>query len=127
MEKSAILAAAVIPWSGQYEFEENTFVRQVAEIAAGLSRHIYIFGTAGEGYGVSERQFREIASVFWRCAGDNDVTPMLGIISPSLGTVIERIEFGRDVGFREFQLSLPSWGGLNDAELETFFEETCGR
>jgi dihydrodipicolinate synthase/N-acetylneuraminate lyase len=31
------------------------------------------------------------------------------------------------MGFRLFQLSLPSWGALNDAELDAFFAETCGR
>jgi hypothetical protein len=31
------------------------------------------------------------------------------------------------MGFRLFQLSLPSWGPLNDRELDTFFAETCGR
>jgi hypothetical protein len=51
---------------------------------------------------------------------------MLGIISLSLPTIVERIQLGRDLGFREFQLSLPAWGALNDAELDAFFAHTCG-
>jgi hypothetical protein len=35
---------------------------------------------------------------------------MLGVISTSLGTVIERIEFGLELGYRQFQISFPSWG-----------------
>ena len=63
-----ILATAVVPWTADYQFDADTFRSQVRTIARGLTRHIYIFGTAGEGYAVSEAQFREIATCFWRCA-----------------------------------------------------------
>ncbi|MDQ3700989.1 MAG: hypothetical protein M3442_08740 [Chloroflexota bacterium] len=52
---------------------------------------------------------------------------MVGVISPSLRTVIERIERATARGGREFQISLPCWGALNDAEVATFFREVCGR
>ncbi len=128
VEKPAeILATAVVPWTATYEFDEDAFHRQVCTIAAGLTRHIYIFGTAGEGYAVTERQFDRIARAFWASSQSCNVQPMLGLISLSLPAIIERIERGRAMGFRLFQLSLPSWGPLNDRELDTFFAETCGR
>ena len=123
----SILATAVVPWTRDFAFDEPTFRRQVETIAKTLTRHIYIFGTAGEGYAVTESQFDEIAAAFWRVARDHDVAPMLGLISLSLPTIVARIERGHGLGFREFQLSLPSWGALNDAELDVFFAETCGR
>ncbi len=52
---------------------------------------------------------------------------MVGVISPSLPTVVERIERAAARGVREFQISLPSWGALNDVEVATFFREVCGR
>ena len=52
---------------------------------------------------------------------------MVGVISLSLPTIIERIERARQMGIRHFQISLPSWGALSDSELKTFFKETCGR
>ena len=122
-----ILATAVIPWTADWEFDEASFVREVRTIAAQLTRQIYIFGTAGEGYAVTDRQFLQIARTFHRVAGECAVAPMLGIISLSLPTVIERIAAGRDMGYREFQLSLPAWGALQDAEVDRFFAETCGR
>lgn len=122
-----ILATAVVPWTADYRFDAAIFRSQVQTIARGLTRHIYIFGTAGEGYAVSDAQFREIATCFRQCAAEEDVTPMLGIISLSLPTIVERIAWGRSIGFREFQLSLPAWGALNDQELAAFFAETCGR
>jgi len=52
---------------------------------------------------------------------------MLGVISNSLGTVIERVEFGLGLGYRQFQISFPAWGRVGDAERDVFFRETCGR
>jgi dihydrodipicolinate synthase/N-acetylneuraminate lyase len=124
---AAILATAVVPWTERYEFDEPIFRRQVHTIAKNLTRHLYIFGTAGEGYAVSERQFDEITRAFWSSALEAGVTPMVGLISLSLPTIIERIDRCRALGFRIFQLSLPSWGPLNDRELDRFFSETCGR
>jgi dihydrodipicolinate synthase/N-acetylneuraminate lyase len=92
-----------------------------------MTKHLYIFGTAGEGYAVTDRTFREIATVFYDQAQQCEVTPMLGVISHSLGTVIERVEFGLITGYRQFQISFPSWGTVSDAERDLFFREICGR
>ena len=117
----------MVPWNARFEFDEPTFRRQVRTIAENLTRHIYIFGTAGEGYAVSEQQFDEVTRAFWESANENRVSPMVGVISLSLPTIIGRIERAHALGIRTFQLSLPSWGSLNDGELDTFFRETCGR
>lgn len=122
-----ILATAVVPWTNEGVFEETVFVQQILLIATKLTPNIYIFGTAGEGYAVSESQFRRIASCFWETCALLNANPMLGVISLSLNTIIERIEWGRSVGFRRFQISLPSWGTLTDLEMAVFFDETCGR
>src|SRR5581483_6479576 len=127
MTSDSILATAVIPWRPDHRFDEATFRRQVATIARGLTTHIYVFGTAGEGYAVTDAQGDEIAAAFWRAAQDFGVSPMLGVVSLSLPTILGRIERGRALGFREFQISLPSWGALNDRDLDAFFAETCGR
>ncbi|MFO1452146.1 MAG: dihydrodipicolinate synthase family protein [Opitutaceae bacterium] len=124
---AAILATAVVPWTERFEFDEPAFRRQVHTLANRLTRHLYVFGTAGEGYAVTESQFDAIARAFWESSQESGVSPMLGLISLSLGTIQSRIERGRAMGFRQFQLSLPSWGALNDAELDHFFAETCGR
>lgn len=123
----SMLATAVVPWTADHRFDAARFRRQVATIARGLTRDLYIFGTAGEGHAVSDRQFDEIAQCFRDVAATERVRPMVGVISLSLSTVIERIERARAWGFREFQISLPAWGALNDDELTRFFAETCGR
>jgi dihydrodipicolinate synthase/N-acetylneuraminate lyase len=126
-QPARVLGTAVIPWTDGYLFDEACFGRQVSLIARQLTRSIYVFGTAGEGYAVTEKQFDTIADAFWRISREHAVSPMLGVISLSLSTIIDRISRGAAMGFRTFQLSLPSWGPLNDRELDTFFAETCGR
>ena len=52
---------------------------------------------------------------------------MVGVISLSLRRSCERIAFARDkLGVRLFQISLPSWGALEDAEVRTFFDTVLG-
>ena len=122
----AILATAVVPWTERYEFDEDAFSCQVRTIARGLTPHLYIFGTAGEGYAVTDRQFDAITTAFWRSAQAGGASPMVGLISLSLPVILERLARCHALGFRTFQLSLPSWGALNDRELDTFFAATCG-
>lgn len=124
---SSILATAVVPWNERFEFQEDVFRRQVHTLARELTRDLYIFGTAGEGYAVTESQFDQITRAFWASSQECQVNPMVGLISLSLPTIIERIQRCRALGFRLFQLSLPSWGPLNDQEVNRFFAETCGR
>jgi dihydrodipicolinate synthase/N-acetylneuraminate lyase len=125
--RPCILATCCVPWDERFEFEEDTFRRSVRhQIASGI-RDLYIFGTAGEGYAVTDSQFDQITRVFLDETSGDDIQGMVGLISISLPTVIKRIERARDMGARRFQLSLPSWGVLRDTEVQTFFRETCGR
>lgn len=125
--RSCILATCCVPWSERFEFQEDIFRRSVRhQIASGI-RDLYIFGTAGEGYAVTDSQFDEVTRVFLNETKGEGIQSMVGLISISLPTVIERIARACEMGARRFQLSLPSWGVLKDAEVETFFRETCGR
>lgn len=125
--RSGILATCCVPWTEDFSFAEDLFRRQVRHVISQGIRDLYIFGTAGEGYAVSETQFDEITHAFiGETQGDN-VRGMVGVISLSLPTIIGRIERAHAMGARRFQLSLPSWGSLNDAEVATFFRETCAR
>lgn len=122
-----ILASRVVPWAADWQFEEALFRRTVRHAATTLTPHLYIFGTAGEGHAVSDRQFEAITRAFANEMAAAGGVPMVGVISLSLRTLIERIEFAWSLGVREFQISLPAWSALEDVELDTFFAETCGR
>ena len=125
--EQCILATCPVPWDENYNFAEDIFRDQLRHILKHGTKHIYIFGTAGEGYAVSDSQFRKITEVFTDEMNTGQAKPMVGIIALSLPTVIERIELSYDLGVRCFQLSLPAWGACNFDEIRRFFAETCGR
>lgn len=125
-ERAEILGTALVPWRADWSFDEELFAAQVRVLARELTPSLYAFGTAGEGYAVTDRQFEAVARTFLPVARECGADPMLGIISLSQAVIVERIALGRALGCRRFQLSLPSWGELKDAEVDAFFAATCG-
>src|SRR4051794_38575416 len=111
---STILLPVVTPWDENYQFDEATFRSMVKRnIAAGF-KHLYLFGTAGEGYAVTDEQFTEIVRVFADEMKAPDVFPMVGLVSLSLPVMHKRLQAAYAWGIREFQFVLPSWGALSD-------------
>ena len=123
----SILVACPSPWDEQFELVEEILRQEVREVIAAGFRHVYVFGTGGEGYAVDTRRFRNVVDVFYEETRDPDVSAMVGVIGLSTPQIVERIEYAHDVGFRMFQISLPSWGALADDELLRFFSDVCGR
>lgn len=122
---AGIMSTCCIPWDEGGRFAERVFRRNVQQCLRG-TRLLYVFGTAGEGYAVTDRQFDEIVTAFVDEMRNAKAEPMVGIIDLSLGRIVERIQRGRDLGVHQFQLSLPSWGALSEKELFSFFEHVCG-
>ncbi len=125
--RQAMLATCCVPWNADFGFAEDVFRCEVRYLIAHGVRDLYIFGTAGEGYAVTDAQFEQVTSAFLDETRGEGIQSMIGMISLSLATVIERIERARALGATRFQLSLPSWGALRDSELDVFFQDTCGR
>jgi dihydrodipicolinate synthase/N-acetylneuraminate lyase len=121
-----VLGPSVVPWTADWRFDEERFRLQVAaQLDAGLS-DLYIFGTAGEGYAVTDVQFLDIARAFSDQMRAGGAEPMVGVIGLSLGTMIERIAAAKKLGIRRFQISMPSWAALTDEEAQRFFEDVLG-
>lgn len=122
---NCILATCCLPWKADGTLDEAVFRKAIGMLAA-ETPHVYVMGTAGEGYGVSAGQFRQVVRVFADQMGKAGAVPMVGIISLSLPEILERIGFCRVHGVREYQVSLPSWGPCSDADLYAFFDAVCG-
>lgn len=119
------ITTVCIPWDEQWNFDRAVFGGMVEKlIEAGLPA-LYLFGTAGEGYAVDDEQFQEIAAAFWDDTRGSGIRSMVGIISLSVSEMIHRIEIAYQLGFREFQISFPSWGALTDEEVMVFFHHVC--
>lgn len=121
-----IMGTCCVPWDEDERFVEAVFRRGVRTALEGTS-HLYVFGTAGEGHAVTERQFDQVVTAFVDEMRQAGAEPMVGVIHLSAGMIIERIERCRDRGVRLFQISLPSWIALRDGELFRFFDGVCGR
>lgn len=121
-----ILVSCEIPWDGREELIEDLFRDEVRRAIRHGFRHLYVFGTAGEGHAVDTRRFRQVVQVFAEETRDPALTPQVGVIALSTAQFHERLRIAYDAGFRMFQISLPSWGALTDQEVLTFFRDVCG-
>lgn len=120
-----ILATACIPWTETNTFDEKIFRQQIRDLISRDIRNIYLFGTAGEGYAVTEEQFESIVKVFAEEMQSPGLYPMVGLISLSLPNMLQRLRKAYSFGIRDFQFSLPSWSALQDEELSSFVHQLC--
>ncbi len=123
-----VLGTVCLPWREDGSLDETIFRRTIRNLVSAGLPDLYVFGTAGEGYAVTDTLFRRVATVFaetMREAGG--APPMVGVVSLSLATMIERIEFCRSIGIDTFQFSLPNWAATSDTEMRRVFAEICGR
>lgn len=121
-----ILVSCEIPWDENEQLLEDVFRTEVRQTLAAGFNDLYIFGTAGEGYAVDTARFQRIVEVFREETSAPGVLPQVGVIALSTAQFKEKIGFAYKLGFRAFQISLPSWGVLNDNEVMRFFQDVCG-
>ena len=120
-----MLSTALIPWTEDFQFDEAMFRKEVRLLIESGIKHIYIFGTAGEGYDMNTEEYTRIAKVFREEMYAPGLHPMVCVISVSPQLVIERIKIAYAIGFREFQLVLPCWGVVDDKEMMCYFHMVC--
>ncbi len=123
---STVMVSVVCPWDDGERLDEAVFRREIQHALEAGFRQIYVFGTAGEGYAVDGARFRRVIEVFGDELAGTDATPMVGVIGLSTANVLERLAVAYDLGFRAFQISLPSWSVLSDDEVVTFLTTVCG-
>ncbi len=124
MEKrypAVMMATALLPWDEQFNFMPRVFDKEVHNLINHGIKHIYLFGTAGEGYAVSNKQFEIIVKHFSELMIGDGLHPMVGLVDMSVPRMREKLEIAYKYGIREFQFSLPCWGVLNSDEVFGFF------
>jgi dihydrodipicolinate synthase/N-acetylneuraminate lyase len=125
---TSILATVVVPWTADYALDEGLFRDEIAHLVQAGYPHLYVFGTAGEGYALDDERFEQVATVFVDAMRGAGAEPMVGVISMAQETIVRRISYARDrLGVRLFQISLPSWGALESIEVRSFFDTVLGR
>jgi len=124
---STVMVSVVCPWDEAEQLDEAAFRHEIEHALNAGFRHVYVFGTAGEGYGVDTARFTRVIEVFGdQMSRTPDARAMVGVIGLSTGNVVERVQIAHDLGFREFQISFPIWQTLTDEEVLTFLRDVCG-
>ena len=119
------LGACVVPWTPEFELDVKAFERHIdGTLDLGI-KCLYLFGTAGEGYALTDGQFRQVVDIFATRTVRDGLDPQIGVISLSMGQIIQRLEYAWSKGIRMFQISLPSWGALDEEET-LLFKTVCG-
>ena len=121
-----VMVTAVSGWDEKENLLEDLFRECIRDYLVKGFKFIYIFGTAGEGYAVDTARFRQQVEIFREETAGKDIHAQVGVIGLSTANIVERVAFAHDAGFREFQISFPCWGALDDDEVMTFFRDVCG-
>ena len=120
------LAACMLPWTENFKLDVPAFEEHIQGATDGGYQSIYLMGTAGEGYALTDTLFQQVVKVFAGMTVRDGLDPQVGVISLSMQHIIERIRFCYELGIRMFQISLPSWGALDESEMMVFFKTVCG-
>jgi dihydrodipicolinate synthase/N-acetylneuraminate lyase len=123
-----VLGTVCLPWTENGSLDERLFRRVIGNLVRAGMPNLYIFGTAGEGYAVTDAMFRRVAAIFAESMQDaGGSAPMVGLVSMSLATMVERLEFCLGLGITTFQFALPNWAATSDKEMRQVFAALCGR
>jgi len=117
----------MLPWTETFELDIPAFERHVQGALDSKYKCIYLMGTAGEGYALTDAQFNQVVDIFARLTVQDGIDPQIGVIGLSMGHIIDRLQYAYDKGIRMFQISMPCWGALDELEAMNFFTSVCGR
>jgi len=117
----------MLPWTESFELDVPVFERHIQSTLDDGYTCLYLMGTAGEGYAVDNDRFQQVVEVFAGLTVRDGIDPQIGVIGTSMDQTLGRLQTAYDLGIRMFQISLPSWGTLDEAETMLFFQTVCGR
>ena len=74
------LAACMLPWTEDFELDVPVFERHVQNAIDRGYKHIYLMGTAGEGYALNDARFRQVVDVFAGLTVRDGLDPQIGFV-----------------------------------------------
>ena len=120
------LAACMLPWTEDFKLDETTFEAHIQSTIDGGYKCMYLMGTAGEGYALSDDRFKQVVEIFAGMTVRDGLDPQVGVIGTSMEFMTGRIQTAYDLGIRMFQITLPCWGALDESEAMLYFKTVCG-
>ncbi len=120
------LVSVPIPWNKEGSFLPNLFHKAIHKLVQEGCDGLYLFGTSGEGYAVSDDEFTQIVDIFVDASVEFTGFLQVGCFGLSSDQVKHRCRIAAEHGLQSVQITLPFWKELNDAELERYFSDVCG-
>ena len=78
---------------------------------------IYLFGTSGEGYAFTDKEFTHLVDIFADVTARFEGFRQVGCFGLSSDQVKHRCQIAVERGFSGVQITLPFWKELSDREL----------
>jgi dihydrodipicolinate synthase/N-acetylneuraminate lyase len=125
-EMNGYLVSVPVPWDQNGLFSPILFRKAIDKLIQEGCDGVYIFGTSGEGYAVSDDEFTQIVDVFVKATAKFAGFRQVGCFGLSSDQVKNRCRIAVDHGLQSVQITLPFWKELNDAELARYFSDVCG-
>ena len=120
MQIPSYLVSVPIPWDEDQSFDKDVFTEILGELKKQYCDGIYLFGTSGEGYALTDEEFSEIVAHFKEQTWDFSGFLQVGCIGLSSSQVKFRCGVCIDIGIEQAQVTLPFWKELKDEELDFF-------
>ncbi|MBA7592980.1 4-hydroxy-tetrahydrodipicolinate synthase [subsurface metagenome] len=120
------LVSVPLPLDQNGSFLPTLFRKAVQKMLQEGCDGLYIFGTSGEGYAVSDDEFSQIVEVFADATSQFNGFKQVGCFGLSSDQVLHRCRIVAKHGLQGVQITLPFWKELNNAELIRYFTDVCG-
>jgi dihydrodipicolinate synthase/N-acetylneuraminate lyase len=120
------LVSVPLPWDDNGQLLVDQFRAATRKLLKEGCDGIYLFGTSGEGYAVSDSEFKVIIDLFEVETQGFDGFVQVGCFGLISEQVKVRCDMASDRGIAAVQITLPFWKELNDGELTRYFQDVCG-
>ncbi len=125
-EMGGYLVSIPVAWDQDDQFLPNLFRKAIQKLLQEDCDGLYLFGTSGEGYAVTDDDFIRIVDVFVDATVDFTGFRQVGCLGLSSDQVKHRCRIAAERGLKSVQITLPFWKELNDVELTRYFSDVCG-
>ena len=125
MRIPSYLVSVPIPLNEDQSFDKELFTEILGKLKNQYCDGLYLFGTSGEGYAITDEEFLEIVSHFKEQTWDFQGFLQVGCFGLSSAQVKLRCGVCMEIGIEQAQVTLPFWKELNDEELDLFFQDIC--
>lgn len=128
LEKSDLrgfLVSVPMSWDEEGRLDETGFKGAIARLIERGCDGMYLFGTSGEGYSLTDREFEQCVQVFARETSSFAGFRQVCCFGLSVAQVCERCGIVRDNGIEGVQVTLPFWKELTNSEVTAFFNRVC--